>query len=860
MIGALAGLTASRALRQSWLRRLGGHDEVASIPTDYRENRRQIGIAELEIPFSDACQRRLAPARAADPSPVESLLATAIILALQARLSGTIVIGVPPLSGKAGVAGDVLPILVPFEPDQTLEATWQATYRALMGAYARANAGSRGSLKQMLAAETQIPRVDLLLAFDDRRAAANEGGWPLEVRVSWQGERHSARLLYRTDLFARSTAADLSRDIGVALHRLLRFPLVRVRDNEFAAFEAALLGEPLSLDSRGIFERFSDVARQRPDACALVYQDEKVTYRQFSDRVDLFACGLASRGLDEGATVALHLRPGLDLITCVIAAHRIGAVYVVLPVDYPALRLNEIVADTRAALVVTDSPGSVPDTWQAVVSSELARPQQGHLAPASKSQGRFSVFYTSSSTGRAKGVVLLESALLNRLSWMWKHFPFAADDKILLQKSPAVVGALWELYGGLLAGVCTVIADPQDITDPDRFAAFVRKHQITRIAGSPPILENLLIGDGAGNGMKSSLRIVYSSADALTPQLVQQWHQKFPRTQLLNLYGSTECSSNATWFDSVDLHPDQDRVPIGKPIANVRLYILNQDLAVVPLGGIGELCVSGACLADGYLDRDSSSQDKFIDNPFAATDGRHRILYRTGDRARMNGHGHVELLGRMDHMIKLRGFRIALGDVEFALKAHPKIRDAIALVTESSVRRRVLHAFYCADEPLGRGVLRAYLSARIPRLMIPSAFSRLDRFPMTKSGKVDRRALSAVIAHPAAMPNMDFRSQQGLEQLIRLLWQEYSGADDVELDDRIMDVGIDSLAIVDIRGQLQRMTGCKLELSDFFQFPTPRTLAARILNGVDEGASVASARSRAAMRRVARNGERGLHG
>lgn len=859
MISALARLTAYRALRQSWIRRLGGHDEIASMPTDYRDNGRQVGVSELEISFSDTCKRRLDASCTAESSLVEPLLATAIILAVQARLSGTIVIGVPSSVENADVAGDVLPILVPFQPDQTLEATWQSTCRALMGAYARANAGCQGSLTELLA-ETQIRRIDLLLTLGDRRAVAVDGGWPLEVRATWLGERLSAKLLYRTDLFAKSTAVELGRDIGVALDRLLRFPHVRVRDNEFAVFEAALLGELLSFDSRGVFTRFSDVAKQRPEACALVYQDKRTTYGQLSDHVDLIAVGLASRGVAEGVTIALHLRPGVDLIACIIAAHRIGAVYVMLPVDYPLMRLNEIVADTRAAFVVTDNSSPVPDTWSTVTPMELERSVHRDLAPASKSQGRFSVFYTSSSTGRAKGVALLESALLNRLVWMWKQFPFTADDKILLQKSPAVVGALWELYGGLLAGICTVIAEPHDVTDPDRFTAFVRKHEITRIAGSPPILENLMIGDGADNSMKSSLRIVYSSADALTPQLVQQWRQKFPSTQLLNLYGSTECSSNATWFDSTDLHPGQDRVPIGRPIANVRLYILNQDLTVVPHGGIGELCVSGACLAEGYLERDGTSQGKFIDNPFAAEDSIHRILYRTGDLARMNGHGQVELLGRMDHMIKLRGFRIALGDVEFALKTHPKIRDAIAFVGESSVRRRALHAFYCADEQLDRRVLRSYLSERIPRFMIPSTFSRLDELPKTKSGKVDRRALSAVVAHPAAMPNVELHSRQGLEQLIRLLWQEFSGADDVELDDKIMDVGIDSLAIVDIRGQLQRITGCKLELSDFFQFPTPRTLAERILNGVDDGTSVASARSRAAMRRIARNTGRGLHG
>lgn len=449
---------------------------------------------------------------------------------------------------------------------------------------------------------------------------------------------------------------------------------------------------------------------------------------------------------------------------------------------------------------------------------ETCRVSRDDFAPSDKpSDHRIAnLIYTSSSTGWTKGVLIPEAANLNRLNWMWRCFPFDGTDVMVVQKSACLVASAWEYFGGLLRGVPTLILTQEQVLDPDLLLCSLAKHRVTRFFASPPVLSGL-IGSQERQPQRTALRLVTSSAEPMPSSLPARWRGSFPGVPLWNFYGATECASNAAVHETSDADDNSALVPVGKPIDNVKLYVLDSRLKRVPVGVSGERCIAGRCLSAGYW-RDQDRTDRcFVPNPYDG--GQYNVLHRTGDIARISASGLLEICGRSDSQIRVRGFRIEPEEVEVALESHPAIAKAAVFAEGIDDDRRLTASVVPARENLSSGEILAHLRNRLPSAMVPAAFRLVDSVPLTASGKIDRiRLSSAPYREIKISPSAEPRTRN--ERILVRIWDKGVG-----IDSNFFDIGGDSLLSVRCV-TLACKAGLNLTVNQLYRTPTIRELAA----------------------------------
>ncbi|GAA2264965.1 hypothetical protein GCM10010415_31290 [Streptomyces atrovirens] len=557
-------------------------------------------------------------------------------------------------------------------------------------------------------------------------------------------------------------------------------------------------------------------ARRTPGATALVCADRTLTYAELDARANRLAWHLQSLGAGPGAVVAVSVPRSVELVVALLAVLKAGAAYLPLDPDYPAPRLAYMLRDAAPVCAVTDRAGRLPDVTgtRVVALDELdvsgwpgTVPARA-LTPAHPAY----VIYTSGSTGRPKGVVVPHRAIDNRLRWMQHAYGLTPADRVL-QKTPSSFDvSVWEFFWPLREGATLVVAEPGGHKDPVYLARLIREQAVTTCHFVPSMLQVFLAGREAA-GCAGSLRRVFCSGEALPRETAHAFARTLPGVGLHNLYGPTEAAVDVTYHacDPADSGP----VPIGRPVWNTRLYVLDAGLRPCPPGVPGELYLAGAQLADGYLGRPELTASRFVPDPFGPPGTR---MYRTGDLARWTRKGEVEYLGRTDHQVKLRGQRIELGEVEAALASRPGVDGACAVVLED---RLVGYVTGDAD-PAG---VRAALARELPEHMVPSAVVALEAFPLGPNGKLDRRELPAPVfaGGTAGRPP----ASAGEETLTRLFAQVL-GAERVGPDDAFFDLGGTSLLAVRLVGRIREEWGTELTIGALFEAPTPAALAARL--------------------------------
>jgi amino acid adenylation domain-containing protein len=429
------------------------------------------------------------------------------------------------------------------------------------------------------------------------------------------------------------------------------------------------------------------------------------------------------------------------------------------------------------------------------------------------------VIYTSGSTGQPKGVVLTHTSLQNHMAWMQQIHPLGPEDRVLQKTVFTFDASVWEFYAPLLAGATLVMARPGGHQDPEYLVQCLQEEAITVLQLVP--LQLQLILEQKGLSQCHSLKRVYCGGEALTRDLVHAFYQQAPWARLYNLYGPTEATIDATIGECSSTQAG-DTAPIGKPISNTQVYVLDERMHVVPVGVPGQLYIAGAGLARGYLNRPELTAESFIPDPFGTSTGGR--LYRTGDLVKWSADGNLEFLGRADHQVKIRGFRIELGEIEAALQQHAEVEYAVVLAREDGSGEKRLTAYVVArgrHEESAR-TLREYLKGKLPEHMVPAYYVFLDRLPLTENGKVDRKALPNP-EQPAAAVYVAPRTE--MQQLIAKIWQEALLIERVGLDDNFFDLGGHSLLVARVRFTLREKLGRDIALVDFFTYPTVRTLA-----------------------------------
>ncbi|HEV2799100.1 MAG TPA: amino acid adenylation domain-containing protein, partial [Pyrinomonadaceae bacterium] len=590
-----------------------------------------------------------------------------------------------------------------------------------------------------------------------------------------------------------------------------------------------------------IHETFAAQAARMPRAVALVAGEQSVTYEELNALAELSATCLRQQGVRRGALVGVLMERSVEMVVALLGVLKAGAAYVPLDPSYPRERLAYMLKDSGACLLVTQrrlldagvldaGATALPpvicldgnwDELRAQVSTVSETPT---LNDRPCGDDLAYVIYTSGSTGQPKGAAITHRGIRNHMCWMQENFPLDATHCVL-QKTPFGFDAsVWEFYAPLMSGARLVLARPGGHQDPSYLIETIDRHQVTTLQLVPSALRLLLEENALAQC--TSLQRVFCGGEELTPDLQQRFYRLLPTAKLYNLYGPTEATIDAT---SHPCDATQQKVPIGRPVANTQIYILDRHLRPVPVGVPGELYIAGDGLARGYLNRPELTAERFLPDPFGAAGGR---LYRTGDRARFLSDGSIEYLGRVDYQVKVRGFRIELGEVEAALAAHPQVNEAVVVAREDEAGDKQLVAYLIADQATAVFVesreLRAFLKEQLPDYMIPVHYVWLESFPLTPNGKVDRKALPAPDKTESASFGGYIAPQTPVQELLAGIWEGVLKVERVGITDNFFELGGHSLLAMLLASRVHEAFGVEVPLRTLFEEPTVTALATAV--------------------------------
>ena len=575
-----------------------------------------------------------------------------------------------------------------------------------------------------------------------------------------------------------------------------------------------------------LFER---QAERSPAAIALVFEDQSVTYAQLNAQANRLALDLIEQGTRPGDCVVTLLERSAALVTAQLAILKAGAAYVPIDPQAPATRQAWIIADCGARQILTDAAGVVPagiDIPVVVIASvvdDAASAPNPNLSLSSEAAAY--VMYTSGSTGLPKGVLVPHRAV-NRLIINNGYATFDATDRIAWLGNPAFDISTLEVWAPLLHGACLVVVTYACVLQPSLFRALLEEQSVTVLHLTAGLFAQMAesLGD-----VLARLRLLLVGGDAVDVATVARVLERYRPRHLLHCYGPTESTTFATTCEITALDPSKHRLPIGRPIANTRIYLLDAHGQPVPVGVAAELYIGGAGVASGYLNRPELTAERFLPDPFSGNaDAR---MYRTGDLARYLPDGQLEFLGRNDHQVKIRGYRIEPGEIEARLSEHPAIREAVVIAREDTPGDKRLVAYIITHETAEEAnalvaSLRTHMSAHLPEYMLPNAFVQLERLPLTPNGKLDRRALPVPDQH--AVITRAYEAPQGeVEAVIEVIWQELLGLERIGRHDHFFELGGHSLMIITMIERL-RGKGLAASVKMVFASPSLSALAADI--------------------------------
>ena len=583
-----------------------------------------------------------------------------------------------------------------------------------------------------------------------------------------------------------------------------------------------------------IHQLFEEQVGRAANAIALIYEGQSLTYAALNERADLLAGYLRGQGVVPDTLVGICMERSLEMVVGLLGILKAGGAYVPLDPSYPRDRLSYMLADAAPRIILTQErlQSLVPESSAEVItldtaSSEARRTSAG-LAPSTsglRPAHLAYVIYTSGSTGRPKGAMNEHRAVVNRLVWMQDQYRLGPRDRVL-QKTPFSFDvSVWEFFWPLASGACLVIARPEGHRDPAYLEDLIEKASVTTVHFVPSMLQAFLQQHGAGRC--SSLRHIICSGEELSASLQNRCLASFPQARLSNLYGPTECAVDVMSWECV-ADADCRRVPIGRPIANTRIYILDDHLAPVPAGSVGEIFIGGVAVGRGYWNRPDLTASRFMGDPFNPEPGAR--MYKTGDLGRWRPDGALEYLGRNDHQVKIRGFRIELGEIEAQLARCTGVREGAVLTREDIEGEKRLVAYLVPEDPARLPTakeLRERLMGTLPEYMVPSAFVILERMPVSPNGKLDRKALPA--PHPAAYVRRPYQPPTGkVEQSLADIWQSLLRVERIGRDENFFDLGGHSLLAVALAERIRGELGTELPLSAILEAPTIEHLARRM--------------------------------
>ncbi|CAM2064006.1 Amino acid adenylation domain-containing protein [Sulfidibacter corallicola] len=848
-----------------WLKQLGGLPPLLRVPTDFPRPKVQ-SFRGAVVPFrlpKDLLERLRALSRAQDATLFMTLLAAFKTLLFRYSGESDIAVGTPlanrtqhELEGLIGLFANTLVMRSEAHGHLTFNQFLAQVRRTTLDGYAHQDVPfeqlverlnperslAHAPLFQMMFVLQNAPRGDLSLpgvAVEPHFRGLQYSKFDLSLSLSELDDGIWGEMEYNTDIFHERTIERVLAHFTRLLHAIAADPDRRLGSLDYMAPEEVafltkgLASEPVEVPE-GLFVHhlFEDRARSHPDRPALISARGNLSYGELNRAADRLAVTLAARGIAAETPVAVFLERGPDLLVALLAVLKSGGTYIPLDPFYPAQRIATILEDAAPRLVLTQRsltdalPSGLPHLClDDPLADEAESVQPAANAPL-PNQLAYTIF-TSGSTGRPKGVQISHANLAHFMTAARTQLPIDAADTLLAVASVSFDIAGLDFYLTLIQGGRIVIADREDTLDGRRMLATIREHDVTVIQATPPFWGLLM--DSLGDGELPRLKAL-CGGEALNAPLARRLVEK--TAGLYNLYGPTE----TTIWASVAAIASEDQVPLplGQPVPNYRLYLLDADLNPIPTGAPGELFIGGPGVARGYCGRPGHTAERFIPDPFGGEPGAR--LYRTGDRCRYEKGGRLVFVGRVDFQVKLRGFRIELGEIEARLLEHPAVKETVVTVIdggEDQAEKRLVAWLVGQPGPVVAIELRDWAKAALPDYMVPSQFVNLDAFPLTPNGKIDRKALP--VPEPAqATEARHVVPRTALETRLTTIWAEVLKVPRVGITDEFFHLGGNSLLATRLVFRMLDELRVDVPVNLLFETLTVEKLAARMVERFPE--------------------------
>ncbi|OBR47788.1 non-ribosomal peptide synthetase [Paraburkholderia tropica] len=834
---------------------------VGALPGGERDAQ---GQGEHVVKLDEASTARLAAFARAERVTVNTLVQAAWALVLrcytgqQTVAFGATVAGRPAeLAGSQHALGlfiNTVPVITTVRADQQL-GDWLRLLQAQSVAMREhehtplyeiqrwAGAGGQGLFDSVVVFEN-YPVDEVLkqaapggLHFDGLRLR-DETNYPLTLAVTL-GQSLTLKLSYARDVLDASVTPRLVEQVTSVLNDLVdaaRQPVGELQLVNDASRAKLLARSRASMScpcADTVQRRIAKQAVERPHATAVIFGDERLSYATLNARANRLAHVLIRKGVRPDVPVGIAVERSLETVVGLLAILKAGGAYVPLDPTYPSDRLRYMIEDSGIGLLLTHS--AVSDTLPRLAGVEMLEldtldvSAQPAIDPAIevRPENLAYVIYTSGSTGRPKGAQITHRNVSRLLEATQAWFHFDESDVWTLFHSYAFDFSVWEIFGALCSGGQLVVVPFMVSRSPSDFLSLLRRERVTVLNQTPSAFRQLMQAPGLYQCGDLALRVVIFGGEALEPQMLRPWIEHFGDTkpQLVNMYGITETTVHVTYRPVVESDLCGQRIPVGERIPDLGVYVLDREGNLVPDGVAGEMYVSGAGLARGYLKRAALTAERFVPDPFGGHGGR---LYSTGDLARWNRAGQLDYLGRIDHQVKVRGFRIELGEIEAQLLSQPGVREALVMTREGAGGLRLL-AYVSArgGHRLDASALRAQLKRALPDHMVPDAVTVLDALPLNVNGKVDRRALPEPDL-PQSVTEAYVEPRTETEAVLARIWKDVLQIERVGVHDRFFDLGGHSLLATRVAAEVRRQFIIELPLQLMFTAESLGDLAAYV--------------------------------
>lgn len=579
-------------------------------------------------------------------------------------------------------------------------------------------------------------------------------------------------------------------------------------------------------NDKTISQLFEEQVKLTPNNIAIKFKNNSLTYDELNKKANQVANFLRNLGITTNDVIAIRLNKSLEMIVGILGILKAGGCYLPIDLSYPQERVSFMLKDSKAKFFLTnqlhkdDLDVEIPCHLLDFSSdNEIYFNSEEDLECINSPEDLIYIIYTSGSTGIPKGVMLCHRNVVRLIKNEHFQFDFDENDVWTMFHSVAFDFSVWELYACLLYGSKLILVPETTAKDPKKFLQLLRNENVTVLNQTPTYFYNLLDRELLNEDSNLSVRYIIFGGEALKPNLVKPWKDKYPFTKIINMYGITETTVHVTFKELNDEDLLSSNSNIGQPIPTLKVYVMDKYLHILPYGVEGEMCVSGLGVCKGYLNRPELNNEKFIQNPYNPSE----ILYRSADDAILSKNGDLYYLGRIDNQVKIRGFRIEIGEIESKLLRHPNISKCVVLPKKSGDTDSYLVAYVVADEKISANELKLYISKLVPEYMIPSFFVFLDKMPLTSNGKVNRKELlNMEITTKSNTKYIEPRND--FEKTFQNILQNVLNTKRIGIDDNILELGADSLTLMQITIKLLEENYI-VNIQDIYEFKTIRGIS-----------------------------------